>query len=185
MAAEQGLSVDEAGFRTLMGEQRQRAKADSEGAEDRVTPTFGLPRCSTAPVRRPVHRLRRGPHRGAGSAGSSTARRPMLRRRATTSRWSSTAPRSTPRAAASSPTPAVIRLSSGALVEVDDVQQPVPGLIVHRARVVSGEVAVGDEAHAEIDVERRRAICARTRPPTWCTRRSAVHWASRRPRRVR
>jgi alanyl-tRNA synthetase len=33
-----------------------------------------------------------------------------------------------------------------------------PGLIVHRARVVSGEITVGDEAHAEIDVARRSAI---------------------------
>ena len=46
----------------------------------------------------------------------------------------------------------------GAVVEVLDVQTPVPGLIVHRGRVTSGEIVVGAPVHAEIDVERRRAI---------------------------
>src|SRR5690606_31874763 len=41
---------------------------------------------------------------------------------------------------------------------VDDVQTPVPGLWVHRARVVEGEAAVGAEAMGVVDVERRRAI---------------------------
>jgi alanyl-tRNA synthetase len=51
-----------------------------------------------------------------------------------------------------------ITLASGAVVEVDDVQQPLPGLIVHRARVLSGEVVVGEGAHAQIDLGRRQAI---------------------------
>jgi alanyl-tRNA synthetase len=38
------------------------------------------------------------------------------------------------------------------------VQQPVPGLIVHRGVVTSGEVVVGAVAEAEIDIARRRAI---------------------------
>ena len=38
------------------------------------------------------------------------------------------------------------------------MQTPVPGLIVHRGRVTSGEVVVGSLAYAEIDVDRRRAI---------------------------
>ncbi len=46
----------------------------------------------------------------------------------------------------------------GGQVEVLDVQQPVPGLIVHRARVVRGEVRSGETGFAEIDVTRRRAI---------------------------
>jgi alanyl-tRNA synthetase len=46
----------------------------------------------------------------------------------------------------------------GAVVEVLDVQTPVTGLIVHRGRVTSGEIVVGAPVHAEIDVERRRAI---------------------------
>src|SRR5216683_4548031 len=57
----------------------------------------------------------------------------------------------------------VIRVSgatggSGAEFEVRDVQSPVPGLVVHRGVVTAGEITVGAPAHAEIDVERRRAI---------------------------
>jgi alanyl-tRNA synthetase len=46
----------------------------------------------------------------------------------------------------------------GGEVEVFDVQQPVTGLIVHRGKIRSGEIGVGMPVHAEIDVERRRAI---------------------------
>jgi alanyl-tRNA synthetase len=46
----------------------------------------------------------------------------------------------------------------GGQVEVLDVQQPIPGLIVHRGRVVRGEVRSGETGFAEIDVTRRRAI---------------------------
>jgi alanyl-tRNA synthetase len=46
----------------------------------------------------------------------------------------------------------------GARVEIIDVQSPVAGLIVHRGRVTSGEIAVGAAVYPEIDVERRRAI---------------------------
>jgi alanyl-tRNA synthetase len=46
----------------------------------------------------------------------------------------------------------------GAIVAVTDVQSPVPGLIVHRGTVTAGEIVVGSAVHADIDVERRRAI---------------------------
>jgi alanyl-tRNA synthetase len=46
----------------------------------------------------------------------------------------------------------------GAELLVDDVQSPITGLIVHRARVVSGEVRVGQLAQAIVDVDRRKAI---------------------------
>ena len=51
-----------------------------------------------------------------------------------------------------------ITLSNGAVVEIDDVQTPVPGLSVHRGRVLSGAIEVGSDALAEIDIERRNAI---------------------------
>jgi alanyl-tRNA synthetase len=51
-----------------------------------------------------------------------------------------------------------ITLSSGAVIEIDDVQTPVNGLSVHRGRIISGEATVKDAAHAVIDVERRQAI---------------------------
>jgi alanyl-tRNA synthetase len=46
----------------------------------------------------------------------------------------------------------------GGVVEVFDVQTPLTGLVVHRGRVTSGEVITGAPAHAEIDIERRRAL---------------------------
>ncbi len=52
----------------------------------------------------------------------------------------------------------IIKLANGAIVEIDDVQAPVNGLSVHRGRVVSGEVTVGQGALATIDQERRDAI---------------------------
>jgi alanyl-tRNA synthetase len=48
--------------------------------------------------------------------------------------------------------------AAGGLIEVRDVQAPVPGLIVHRGVVRTGEVVVGAAAQVEIDIERRRAI---------------------------
>ena len=51
-----------------------------------------------------------------------------------------------------------IKLASGAIIQVEDVQTPVPGLIVHRGSVVSGVVKDGDQVVAEIDLERRLAI---------------------------
>ncbi len=52
----------------------------------------------------------------------------------------------------------LIKLANGALIEIDDVQAPVNGLSVHRGRVLSGEVAVGQSALSTIDQERRDAI---------------------------
>src|SRR5262249_42123519 len=39
-----------------------------------------------------------------------------------------------------------------------DVQSPVPGLVVHKVRVLSGEVQSGETAFSEIDVDSPRAI---------------------------
>jgi alanyl-tRNA synthetase len=52
----------------------------------------------------------------------------------------------------------ILELANGARVEVVDVQTPVAGVIVHQARVVAGEVSVGLDAVARVDLERRRSI---------------------------
>ena len=52
----------------------------------------------------------------------------------------------------------VIELDNGARLEVRDVQTPITGLVVHQVKVLSGEVGVGDAAHSEVDIERRRSI---------------------------
>jgi alanyl-tRNA synthetase len=51
-----------------------------------------------------------------------------------------------------------ITLGDGTVIEVEDVQSPVPGLSIHRGRVISGALEVGQQAHALIDHERRNAI---------------------------
>jgi len=47
---------------------------------------------------------------------------------------------------------------SGAQVEIEDVQTPLPGLFVHRGKVLSGEITVGEQVFAEIDNDRRHAL---------------------------
>jgi alanyl-tRNA synthetase len=46
----------------------------------------------------------------------------------------------------------------GAEILVEDVQSPLTGLVVHRARILSGEIRVGQDAQALVDVDRRKAI---------------------------
>ncbi|NVI92107.1 alanine--tRNA ligase [Actinomadura sp. BRA 177] len=159
MASEQGLQVDEAGFRRLMQEQRDRAKKDARdkktgnldvsvldelltGAGGSVDFTgYG----SLAGDARLVGLLVGGANTPA--AGEGTEVEVVLDR--------------TPFYAEGGGQLAdhgLIRLGSGAVIEVTDVQAPLAGLIVHRGRVRSGEAQAGDTAYAEVDVERRRAI---------------------------
>lgn len=49
-------------------------------------------------------------------------------------------------------------LSNGSEIQVDDVQQPVPGLYVHRGQVIKGEAQTGLAGIGEVDLLRRKAI---------------------------
>ena len=106
MASEQGLSVDEAGFRRLMTEQRERAKADAKAKKGQHRDAGAYREVADA-LGRPVEFtgyddvVDEGSVRGLVAEGAVVA---VRRVRATRSSSSSTAPRSTPRAAASSPT---------------------------------------------------------------------------------
>jgi alanyl-tRNA synthetase len=163
MAGEQGLAVDEEGFRRLMEQQRQRAKQDSidkkTGNADISVLAALLER--SGPVDFTGYEQVAGEATVTGllvggasvpAAGAGTDVEVVLDR--------------TPFYAEGGGQLAdagVIRVSGSAAggggeVEVRDVQSPVPGLIVHRGKVVTGEIIVGDPAQAEIDVERRRAI---------------------------
>jgi alanyl-tRNA synthetase len=51
-----------------------------------------------------------------------------------------------------------ITTAGGAEIEIYDVQAPIKGLVVHRGKVIRGEVGQGEQAFAEIDIERRKAI---------------------------
>ena len=158
MAAEQGLSVDEDGFRRLMKEQRERAKADAKAkktghadlsAYREVADTSGSTEFTgysdTEGESTIVGLLVDGVPSPAASEGDEVEvvldRTPFYAegggQLADTGR---------------------IKLDSGAVVEVRDVQQPVPGVSVHKGVVQVGEVTVGSAAYAEIDIKRRRAI---------------------------
>lgn len=51
-----------------------------------------------------------------------------------------------------------VTLNNGCEIEVEDVQQPVPGLFVHRGKVIKGEAITGAKAVGEVDLLRRKAI---------------------------
>jgi alanyl-tRNA synthetase len=157
MAAEQGLTVDEEGFRRLMAEQRDRAKRDAaekktgnadisafaELLERSGTVTFtGYDQISgEATVLGLLVQGTPVPAAGAGTEVDVVLDR-------------------TPFYAEGGGQLAdagTIKVSGGEIA-VFDVQTPLPGLIVHRGKVTSGEVLVNAPAFAEIDVERRRAL---------------------------
>ncbi|MGQ0479440.1 MAG: alanine--tRNA ligase [Pseudonocardia sp.] len=157
MAAESGLSVDQDGFRRLMQEQRDRAKADAAGRKtghadgglyrsvlDAHGSTEFLGYTDLTSESRIVGLLSAGAP--VPSAGAGTEVEVLLDR--------------TPFYAEGGGQQAdsgVLR-GDGFVIEVDDVQSPFTGLSVHRGRVVSGEARLDAEVHAEVEVGRRQAI---------------------------
>jgi alanyl-tRNA synthetase len=157
MAAEQGVSVDEEEFRRLMTEQRTRAKADA------LEKKTGLADMSVYRQVLDEH----GPSEFTGYAEVAGQPSVLALLRGT---------ESVPVAGVGDEIGVVLDATpfyaeaggqqadygtlvvDGGELEVTDVQKPVPGLIVHTARVTRGEVRVGDLATAQIDVARRRAV---------------------------
>ncbi len=163
MAAEQGLSVDEDEFRRLMDEQRQRAKQDAAvkktGNADISVLASLLER--SGPVSFTGYDQVVGDAAVTGllvggvsvpAAGQGTEVDVLLDRTPFYAEGGGQlADAGWLRASGSG-------AGDGAEIEVLDVQAPMPGLIVHRGRVTAGEIVVGAAVHAEIDVDRRRAI---------------------------
>ncbi len=159
MAAEQGLTVDEEGFRRLMAEQRQRAKEDSARKRtgnvdlsvfgqllDRTGRVVFTGYDESAGEATVIGLLVGGAEVPAASAGTEVE--VLLDR----------TPFYAEGGGQLADAGVITADGGGAEVEVFDVQVPVAGVIVHRGKVRSGEIRVGDEAYAQIDVERRRAI---------------------------
>ncbi|WP_031165737.1 alanine--tRNA ligase [Streptosporangium roseum] len=157
MASEQGLKVDEEGFRRLMKEQRDRAKADAAAKKtgNADISVFGQILEKTGRVEflgydqvtaeaEVIGLLVGGAPVPAAGAGAEVevvlGRTPFYAE-----------------GGGQLADQGVIR-TDGAEVEIVDVQSPVSGVVVHRGKVRAGEIRVGDQAQAEIDVERRRAI---------------------------
>ncbi|MFI6480301.1 alanine--tRNA ligase [Nonomuraea sp. NPDC050663] len=157
MAAEQGLKVDEEGFRRLMKEQRERAKADAKAKKtgNADVSVFGqllekagkvdfLGYDTTTAESSVIGILVDGASVPVADAGASVeivlGRTPFYAE-----------------GGGQLADQGVIR-TAGGVVEIVDVQTPLSGLVVHRGKVASGAIKLGDEVQAEVDVERRRAI---------------------------
>ena len=158
MAREQGLGVDEVGFRKLMNEQRDRAKADAKakksGHTDLTEYRAIVDKSGTSKFVGYENISAEATITGVLVDGKSVAEANIG------SDIEITLDR-TPFYAEGGGQLAdggKIQLSNGAVIQVEDVQSPLPGLIVHRGSVVSGVVKSGAPVVADIDLERRLAI---------------------------
>ena len=158
MAREVGLEVDESGFTRLMKEQRDRAKADARAKKSGHTDLSEYKKIADASGATEFvgytqieteSRVNAIVVDGVGtkSAKAGDDVEIILDR--------------TPFYAEGGGQLAdggTITLADGTVVEIDDVQTPVPGVSIHRGRVLSGSIEVGQTSIALIDQERRNAI---------------------------
>ena len=158
MAREKGLEVDENGFRRLMKEQKERAQADARTKKsghtdltlykniiDKNGATQFVGYDNNQSESKLTGILVEG--KSVSEAGNGAEIEVTLNR--------------TPFYAEGGGQIAdggFIKLANGAVIEVEDVQTPVPGLIVHRGRLISGAIKIGEDVIAQIDQERRTAI---------------------------
>ena len=158
MAREVGLEVDETGFTRLMKEQRDRAKADARAKKSghtdlseykKIADSSGATEFVGYTQIETESRVNAILVDGVGtkSAKAGDDVEIILDR--------------TPFYAEGGGQLAdggTITLADGTVVEIDDVQTPVPGVSIHRGRVLSGSIEVGQTSVALIDQERRNAI---------------------------
>ncbi|UFU01556.1 alanine--tRNA ligase [Ruania suaedae] len=159
MAAEQGVEVDEAGFRSLMSEQRQRARADALAkktghVDSSVYQSFRAALGGPSTFLGYTDHAAQGRVVGLVVDGSAS---PVA-----------TAPADvevildqTPfyaEAGGQLADQGTITLAGGGVVDVADVQSPLKGLHVHRGTLTEGTIAVDEQAVATIDSDRRRSI---------------------------
>jgi alanyl-tRNA synthetase len=158
MAREEGLEIDGDGFRRLMKEQRERAKADAKAKKSGhtdlseyrkiadisgATQFIGYSNLKSEAKLQGI--LLDGKSSKSAQVGNEVEI--ILDR--------------TPFYAEGGGQLAdggLITTESGAQIEIDDVQSPIPGLYVHRGRVADGEIAIGENVMALIDQERRAGI---------------------------
>jgi alanyl-tRNA synthetase len=158
MAREVGLEVDETGFTRLMKEQRDRAKADARAKKSGHTDLSEYKKIADASgatefvgytqietESRVTAILVDGLGTKSAQAGDDVEiildRTPFYAEGGGQLADGGT-----------------ITLTDGTVVEIDDVQTPVPGVAIHRGRVLSGSIEVGQTSTALIDQERRNAI---------------------------
>ena len=159
MASEQGLKVDEDAFKTLMQEQKDRARADARAKKTGHTDV----------------RLFQDIEKQMGGGSTFLGYTDLGSEATITALLVDSVPASVVQAPAEvevilDRTPfyaemggqladhGQIRLADGGIIEVHDVQAPIKGLSVHRGTLTEGLVTVGAKAWAEVDSERRLAI---------------------------
>ena len=157
MAAETGLAVDEVGFRRLMKEQKDRAKADAKSKKSGHTDLSEYRKIMDAKGKTEFigyqhtqgeakvqaimvdgHFVQESNH---GDVEVILDRTPFYAE-----------------GGGQLSDGGFLTLGDGTRIQVDDVQSPVPGLFVHRGFVVSGSLQVDQLLFAEIDIGRRKAI---------------------------
>ncbi|TML30232.1 MAG: alanine--tRNA ligase [Actinobacteria bacterium] len=158
IAAEQGLDVDTEGFRRLMTEQRQRAKADARARK--------VGHADVSGYRAALEQGGKVEFTGYHEVARESRLRTLLDATGVPIDGAAQGDEvelvldATPfyaEGGGQQPDLGVIRVGDGQF-EVRDVQQVLPGLIVHRGRVLRGEIVPGRDAYAQIDVTRRKAI---------------------------
>jgi alanyl-tRNA synthetase len=157
MATEQGLKVDEDGFRKLMNEQKDRAKADAKSKKSghtdlseyrKVMDARGKTQFigytqneAEAQLQAILVDGQNVQEAGSGEVEIVLSRTPFYAE-----------------GGGQLADGGVIVLANGAEVEIDDVQCPVPGLYVHRGSIIKGSIKVNEDVMARIDQGRRKAI---------------------------
>ncbi|MDD9206224.1 alanine--tRNA ligase, partial [Georgenia sp. 10Sc9-8] len=159
MAAEQGVSVDEAGFRRLMQEQRDRARADAVAKKAGHVDTS---------LYHELHSRLGGDVQFLGYTDHTAEVRVTGLLVDGQSAAAATAPADVELVLDRTPFYAeaggqladqgTVSLAGGAIVDVHDVQAPVRGLPVHRGRLIEGTVTLDEPGVARIDAARRKAI---------------------------
>jgi alanyl-tRNA synthetase len=158
MAGEQGLEVDEAGFRTLMTEQRNRAKADARSKKGSGVNTEVYTR---------LRAEGETPFTGFETLTQESAVRGIvvdgeLRELALPGDQVEVVLSETPFYAESggqSGDHGEIVTTDGLRLRVDDVQRPVKGLVVHKVTVGEGELRTGQTVQAVVDGDWRLGAC--------------------------
>ncbi len=160
MAGEQGITVDEDGFRRLMAEQRARAKADavarrtahSDLSVYRAALGAGTSQFTgyTEVVHESVVTALIGPDGLLSAAHEGDEIEVVLD---TTPFYAEGGGQQADwgRISVSAP-------GREAELTVVDVQAPIAGLVTHRVTVLSGEVQPGDPVLARVDIERRASV---------------------------
>ena len=159
MAAEQGVEVDEAQFRTLMQEQKDRARADAQAKKTGHV---------DATVYHEIEARSGGATQFLGYTESAAEGKvvallvdgesvPAVEAPATvdvvldqTPFWAEQGGQLADHG--------TISVSGGGLLQVSDVQMPIKGLHVHRGELTEGSIALDDKVYAQIDVTRRAQI---------------------------